>query len=273
MLDFKKIISETNNYNFHSHTQFCDGRATMEEMVIAAIQCKMQHYGFSPHSPIKHESPCNMSFEAVKEYFDEFNRLQEKYNDQINLYISMEIDYLNKDFGPHIDYFQRLNLDYKIGSVHFVENQDGIPIDCDGRFDRFKRYLHDAFRDDLRYVVEKFYEQALTMIEMGGVDIIAHFDKIGHNASLAQPGIEEENWYKSLVNDVINFSKDKNLVIEINTKAFNNYNRLFPSIKWIPQVLGSSTTILINSDAHYPDKINAGREETFKIISDIKHSL
>ena len=49
-MDFKKIISSTHNYNFHSHTQFCDGRADMETMARAAVACGMEHYGFSPHS-------------------------------------------------------------------------------------------------------------------------------------------------------------------------------------------------------------------------------
>lgn len=273
MIDFKNITSETSLYNFHSHTQFCDGRASMEEMAYAAIKCDMLHYGFSPHGPIKCESPCNMSFDSVGKYFDEFHRLQEMFSDKINLYASMEIDYLNKDFGPHIDYFQRLNLDYRIGSVHFVKNQDGIPIDCDGRFERFKQRLNDAFRDDIRYVVEKFYEQVLTMIEMGGFDIIAHFDKIGHNASLAKPGIEDEHWYQSLVNDVIDFCKWKNIIVEVNTKALTEHKRLFPSTRWLRKVITSELPLVINSDAHYSDKINTGRDEAIKIINDLKHSL
>ena len=53
MIDILKIVSETDNYNFHSHTQFCDGRAPMETMVNAAIGEGFRHWGFSPHSPIR----------------------------------------------------------------------------------------------------------------------------------------------------------------------------------------------------------------------------
>lgn len=158
----------TDCYNFHSHTQYCDGRASMEEMVRAAIDAGMRHYGFTPHSPIVCKSGCNMTYESVGEYFDESHRLGDKYGEQIQLYTSMEIDFLSRDFGPHIDYFQELPLDYRLASVHFVPNYDGIPIDCDGRFERFKQRLHEEFRNDLRYVVEKFFEHTLTMIELGG---------------------------------------------------------------------------------------------------------
>ena len=107
MIDFSAIISTTDRYNFHSHTQYCDGRASMEEMVKAAIDDGFEHWGFSPHSPVPIESPCNMSHDSVKSYFDEVTRLKEVYGDRISLYASMEIDYLGAEWGPSNPYFDR----------------------------------------------------------------------------------------------------------------------------------------------------------------------
>ena len=67
-MDFNSIISQTRNYNFHSHTQFCDGHAPMSDMARAAAASGMRHYGFSPHSPIPIPSPCNMKAEDVDDY-------------------------------------------------------------------------------------------------------------------------------------------------------------------------------------------------------------
>ena len=61
MIDFIDIANTTTNYNFHTHTQFCDGHANMEEFVTEAIAMGFQHLGFSPHSYIPIESPCNMA--------------------------------------------------------------------------------------------------------------------------------------------------------------------------------------------------------------------
>lgn len=66
----------------------------MAEFVRAAIAAGMEHYGFTPHSPIPVESSCNMSKLQVEEYLGEFQRLKQKYEGQINLYAGMEIDYL-----------------------------------------------------------------------------------------------------------------------------------------------------------------------------------
>ena len=119
MIDFDKIINTGNLYNFHSHTQFCDGHAPMEDFVKEAIAERFTDYGFSPHSPIPFESPCNMSMAAVDMYINEFYRLKNMYGDKINLYMSMEIDYLGTQWGPANEYFDTLPLDYRIGSVHF----------------------------------------------------------------------------------------------------------------------------------------------------------
>ncbi|MDE5725671.1 MAG: PHP domain-containing protein [Duncaniella sp.] len=51
-LNIKEIIAATRDYNFHSHTQFCDGREPMEAMAAAAVAEGLTHYGFTPHSPI-----------------------------------------------------------------------------------------------------------------------------------------------------------------------------------------------------------------------------
>ena len=64
-------LPESSQYNYHSHTQFCDGRASMDEMAAAAFEAKMEIWGFSPHSPINVASPCNMKKEDVDPYIME----------------------------------------------------------------------------------------------------------------------------------------------------------------------------------------------------------
>lgn len=42
------IARATTRYNFHSHTQWCDGKAPIAEMTLAAIDAGMEHWGFTP---------------------------------------------------------------------------------------------------------------------------------------------------------------------------------------------------------------------------------
>lgn len=269
MIDFSKIISESNLYNFHSHTQFCDGRAEMEQFAQAAADSRFTHYGFSPHSPIPLQSPCDMKFSDVDKYIAEFNRLKSLYSDRLELYMAMEIDYLGDDWGPASPYFDSLPLDYRIGSVHFIPSKNGM-VDVDGRFENFKNKMAVHFDNDIRYVVESFYSQTNRMIQSGKFDIIGHFDKIGHNASHFCPGIEDKQWYINLVNDIIDNIISNKLTVEINTKAKAEHNKFFPNEKYWKRLSDAGITIVINSDAHYPELINASRPEALTSLDRLR---
>ncbi len=277
-MDIREIISSTRAYNFHSHTQFCDGRADMARFVNAAVSAGIKHLGFTPHSPIPIESPCNMADSDVTDYIKEFNRLKEEYSGQINLYISMEIDYLGKYWGASNPYFSKLPLDYRLSSIHFIPTQEGELIDVDGSTKSFMEKMHRYFHDDIRYVVDTFYHHTIDMIEAGGFDMIGHFDKIGLNASTYQPGIESEKWYKKHIDNVTDALKGRDIIVEINTKAWEppvGYDegvagpyqpRLFPSEATIKQLQKAGLQIAVNSDVHFPERITVGRDAAFSIL-------
>lgn len=270
MSDFKEIYSELSfnrPYNLHSHTQYCDGRATVDEFARKAFDLGMSHYGFSPHSPVPIPSKCNMRQTDVGKFLDDVNRLRDQYGDRIRLLASMEIDYLSRDWGPSVDYFQKLPLDYRIGSIHFITNQDGEEIDVDGRPERFLENLRNRFRGDLRYVVETFYEQSLRMVEAGGFDIIGHLDKIANNASAADPDVESYSWYRSLVSELVDKVIGRGLAVEINTKTYSHTRRFFPKIELWERIIEAGAPIVINSDAHYPDLINASRDDAIGFLN------
>lgn len=266
-MDFDSIISSTRQYNFHSHTQFCDGRATMEVMARSAVEQGMLHYGFSPHSPIPVASPCNMSDDDVPSYLSEVERLRAIPElASCRFYASMEVDYLGPDWGPSSPYFAELPLDYIIGSVHFIPSQDGEPVDIDGKFESFRRRMSDHFRGDIDYVVDTFFSQTEAMIERGGFDILGHVDKVGQNASYFAPGIEDGSHYQGWMRRILDLIEGKNLIIELNTKARIEHGRFFPGERYLGELVRKGIRILVNSDAHYPDKISASRAEAFDIL-------
>ena len=269
MVDTYRITQDTDLYNLHTHTQFCDGHAPMEEFVTEAIEQGFSHLGFTPHSPISVESPCNMSREQVDEYFAEMERLRRTYGHRINLYTAMEIDYVSVGDGPASDYFLQLPLDYRIGSVHFIPaiNDPDMMVDIDGKFPDFKVRMGKYFDGDIEYVVKTFYSQMMAMVDEGGFDIVGHMDKIGFNASQYLDGIDEEPWYDKLVIDLFENIMDHHLVIEINTKAWLQRNRFYPNLKYFGMLKRFNAPVVINSDAHYPTLLNSGRMEALKLLN------
>lgn len=265
-------IGDSRRYTLHSHTEFCDGRATMEAFARKAVEDGFTHYGFSPHSPIVIPSPCNMLRDNVARYDDEYRRISEEYGDRVKFYRSMEIDYLGDEWGPAHDYFASLGLDYSIGSVHFLPCQSGEYVDIDGNFENFKKKMDKYFRNDIRYVVETFYQQSCRMVETGGFDIIGHLDKVGCNAGYFQPGIEDEPWYQALLDDLIGRVTDAGVVVEINTKAWHQHSRMFPRIDNWKKLVDAGTRLVVNSDVHVPALINAGRDEAYARLDSIMKS-
>ncbi len=261
-----EAAASTRAYNFHSHTQFCDGKASMEEMAAAALGQGMEHYGFSPHSPIICPSGANMKADDLQAYFDEAARLRDLYGDKLEVYTGMEIDWLDADFGPHIDFFQKMPLDYSIGSVHFLRNREGEWVDIDGRPERFLRYLDEKFRGDLRGVVERYFEQELYMIERGGFTILGHCDKISRNASARDPQIESYGWYQALLADVVEACASRKLPVEINTRRAESEDRYFPRESVWRSLADRNVPLIVNSDAHEPEGISSGREKAFAAL-------
>lgn len=273
MMDFLTELCNSRLYTFHSHTEFCDGRAQMEAFAREAVRQGFTHYGFTPHSPVPIESPCNMSEDNVPRFLAEVERIRHDHADGgCKFYAGMEIDYLGDQWGPSAPYFKTLPLDYAIGSVHFIPTQDGNLVDIDGHFDSFKRKMEKCFHNDIAYVVETFYAQSHHMIDAGGFDIIGHFDKIGHNASHYRQGIEDEPWYQAIVDGLIDHIISSGITVEINTKAYADHNhRLFPAPRHFKRLVEANVPIIVNSDAHVPALINASRSEAYNLLDKICH--
>ena len=269
MFDFKRITRETDLYNFHTHTQFCDGHAAMEEFVTEAIEQGFSHLGFTPHSPISVESPCNMSRDDVPAYLAEMERLRAVYGNRIQLYTAMEVDYVSVGDGPASDYFQQLPLDYRIGSVHFIPAIDNPSemVDIDGKYPDFKVRMAKYFNDDIEYVVRTFFSQMTAMVEEGGFDVVGHMDKIGFNASCYHENIDDEPWYDKLVISLFECIMDHHLTIEVNTKAWLQRNRFYPNLKYFGMLKHFNAPVIVNSDTHYPTLLNNGRPEAINLLN------
>lgn len=181
-------------------------------------------------------------------------------------YAAMEVDYLGDDWGPVNEYFKSLPLDYIIGSVHFIPSQSGEYVDIDGHFDSFAKRMKAYFRGDIDYVVDTFYRQSRAMVEAGGFDILGHFDKVGQNASYYKPGIEQSSFYQAYIDRMVEIITARKLTIELNTKARVEHGRFFPSENTLARLLDAGVRVLVNSDAHRPECINASRAEGLALI-------
>ena len=259
--------------NYHSHCTFCDGRSTPEDFVKFAISHGFRAYGFSSHSPLPFETFWNMSKDDMPEYLEEINRLNEKYAGQLEIYTSLEIDYLDETYNPSIAYFQELPLDYRIGSIHFLPLSEHLSEDnmvcIDGAFADYKDSVDRYFEGKISKLVTRYFDSTLKMIEAGGIDIVGHMDKIYMNGHKCEGFSFDADWYQKPFKAVLDLIAQKGLMVEVNTKNLIKKQQIFPRKEYLGLLKDMNIPVMVNSDCHYPDLVNDGRSEAFEILKEI----
>ncbi len=252
--------------NYHSHCSFCDGRAPLEEFVKEAISQGFYSYGVSSHAPLPFPTQWTMEWGQMEAYLDEFKNLRSKYADEIELYVGLEIDYLNEESNPSVARFTELPLDYRIGSVHLLYDAAGEVVDIDCSPAVFKERVDRHFNGDVLGVVRMYFDRLFRMVELGGFDVLGHADKMHYNASCYHPGLLDEPWYEALMKDYFSLVASRGYLVEINTKAYDSLGTFYPNSRYWELMKEYQIKILVNSDAHYPERINAGRMEALRLL-------
>lgn len=252
--------------NYHSHCLYCDGRAGMEDFVRFALSAGFTSYGFSSHAPLPFSTAWTMEWDSMDDYLSEFHRLKEKYADAIELSIGLEIDYLNEESHAAKDCFRELPLDYRIGSIHMLYDKRGELVDVDVPSDVFHRLVDNHFNGNLDRVLHLYYERSFRMIELGGFDIVGHADKIHYNAFCYRPGLLDEPWYDDLVRSYFAEIARRGYQMEVNSKAYYDLGTFFPNERYFSYLKDLGIRVQVNSDAHYPERINNGRFEALQAL-------
>ena len=249
----------TNLTNYHSHCLYCDGRANMEDFIRFAISEGFTSYGISSHAPLPFSTAWTMEWDRMDDYLSEFSRLKEKYADKIELAIGLEIDYLDEDSNPSLPR-------YRIGSVHMLYSPEREIVDIDTPADTFRQLIDKHFDGDLDYVVHLYYKNLLRMVELGGFDIVGHADKMHYNASCYRSGLLDEPWYDTLVRGYFTAIAEHGYIVEINTKAYHELGTFYPNERYFTFLKELGVRVQVNSDAHYPERINNARAEALAAL-------
>ncbi len=255
--------------NLHSHTLYCDGKNSIEEMILSAINSNMQSIGISTHGPTPFFSDWNIQSINIKKYLDEINNSKEKYKGTIDVLIGMELDYI-----PNIGFSNQIkeiipSLDYYIGSVHYLDKfNDGIMWTIDYTLDEILKGIEESFKGNKRLAVETYYDLISEMTYTYEPPIIGHLDLIKKNNINNILFDERDDWYLKAVESCLNVIKKTSSVVEINTGGIaRRYTKeQYPSTIILKMIMDKNIPIIINSDAHNVDGITCKFEEMYKLI-------
>ena len=243
--------------NYHTHTCFCDGRDTPEELILEAIKLGCTELGFSGHSHLPFDNSC-MSKQGTLDYCLEVRRLQAKYASQICIKLGIE-----QDIFSEID---RNKYDYVIGAVHYIQKA-GKFFPVDYSCDSFLQIVQEIYNGDFYTLAEDYYQLESEVWERTQCDIIAHFDLItkynegdclfdtSHPRYLAAADAALEKLMKTPA------------ILEINTGAMaRGYRKTpYPQDIFLKKWKASGKKIIWSSDCHDKRYLLYGFEEESNI--------
>jgi len=257
--------------NYHTHTYFCDGSSEPEKYVLEALRKNFTALGFSAHAPLPLETTWNLAQADIEPYCSEILRLREKYKGQIEIYLSLENDYIPGMAEDFAFYRKQYKLDYTLGAVHLVKDPDSNEIwFIDGPLSNYDNGLKKIFKNDIHLAVETYFSQLNEMIITQKPDIIAHFDKVKMN-NQHRYFQESDHWYKDLLQCTLEIIAKSKCIVEVNTRGIytGKYDSLYPGTEVLKQCFELNIPLTISADAHKPVDINSYFAETEKILKDI----
>ena len=245
--------------NLHQHSLFSDGKAEPEAYARKAIELGLTTIGFSEHSPLPFDNPFSLKEDRVNDYIKTIDALKEEYKDNLTIYRALEMDFIpgmSEDFSYWKNHCQ---TDYLIGSIHLVQPDgfDELWFTDGPDFRIYDEGVQKFFDGDIKKAVKTFYRQTNKMIETQEFDIVGHIDKIKmHNRGRFFS--EDEKWYQNLIDETLDLIKQKNLIVEVNTRGLykKRSDSLFPDGLTLKKVKQLGIPILISSDAHQPGEMN-----------------
>lgn len=252
-------------YNYHTHSEFCDGSSTAAEFAQAASELTYCILGFSSHAPLPFSTDWNMEKSQVGAYIETIRGLAETYHGKMQILCGMEIDYIENLWGPRQAFFSELELDYRLGAVHYMFHPDLEPeryVAVDMKREELDDYIQRWYGGQTRRLVEHYYRALASCIESGGFEILAHLDLIKKNNGDGHLFDPQAAWYRKAVLDSLDALDGTDIIVEINTGgiARKKIDEVYPAVWILKELHERGVPICINADAHRTVHLDCCRE-------------
>ena len=228
--------------NYHTHTTFCDGRDTPEQLVQEAIRLGCPALGFSGHSYTPYEAAW-MPKEHILPYQAEIRRLQAVYSGQIRILLGIEQDYYSDEATDAYEYV--------IGAVHNLR-RGGEYRPLDYTRDRLIATVNDWFGGDWYAMVEEYYRLVGDLYEKTHCRVIAHSDLIEKFNEAGELYDRTHPRYRAAALAALNRLKSAPVLFEINTGAIARGYRTspYPDPFLLRAMQDAGVKLMLNSDCH-----------------------
>lgn len=230
--------------NYHTHTVFCDGDNTAQQMVDRAIELGFERLGFSGHM----DEEIHMDWDA---YAAEIGRLRACYEGRLDILCGVELDTLyNPTTCPGAEYI--------IGSTHYLPVEVPFSRAIDLNEECLQRLCDECYGGDWYALCRSYYELEAQVCDLTNCTFVGHFDLITRFNDSMRSFDEEDPRYLRPAIEAMEHLVSQGAPFEINCGAHNRGRKaeLYPRLDLLVALHDFGGEILINSDAHQTEYLN-----------------
>lgn len=248
--------------NFHTHHYLCThANGNVNDYVVEAIRCGFDKIGISDHGPINAEAFPRMSIDQFYNvYLKELEEAKIKFQDQIQIYKGLEIEYITGDD----EYYKKLleNLDYLILGAHYYSGEKVL-------------HSYSTYGISTHEQIELYTQYIEEALDTKLFKILAHPD-LFINGYLELDSVAEE-----CVLRIAEAAIRNDVILEFNAGGIRGNKRFdskgqpifnVPNDKFWKIIEKTNAKVIVGSDCHYPHELD---DDSFKLAKELvqKYSL
>lgn len=237
--------------DLHNHTVLCNhAEGTIDQYIQKAINNNTKYFGFSDHAPMDFDPKYRMGFSQMQKYEADILAAKEKYKDKIEVLLGYEVDYLEGYMDERV---LNVNVDYLIGSVHFIDKWGFDNPEFIGKYEEM----------DIDEIWQKYFDSIESMAKSKLFDIVGHLDLIKVFKFLPNKPILE------IAKNALEAIKEADMAIELNAAGFRKpIGEAYPSQELLEYAYKLDIPITFASDAHSPEQVGFSSERIIKMAKD-----
>lgn len=241
--------------DLHNHTKLCNhAEGEISEYIEQAIKCGIKYFGFSEHAPMNFDEKYRIGFHQMQEYEQSILDAKKKYEKEIEIFLGYEVDYLKGYMDERV---LNANVDYLIGSVHFIEEWG---------FDN-PEFIGSYQNQDIDEIWQKYFDAIEEMAKSRLFDIVAHLDLIKIFKFMPKKEINE------IAKNALLAIKEADMSVEINVAGFRKpIGEAYPSFSLLQEIKKLDIPITFASDAHKPEQVGLYSKEITEIVKQLGFS-
>ena len=237
--------------NYHTHSTWCDGKDTPEDVVKAAVKKGFDAIGFSSHALLPISDPWTLQPDTVAAYVADVRALAEKYRGQIHVLCGIEADFISGLVRSDRSVYAPFHLDYLIGSIHEVV-ADGVRIPVDHKPELLAEGIANSFGGDAQAFIRAYFATEREMATTCDFDIIGHPDIIRKFNGVLRYFDESADWYNEELRLTADAFAASGKIVEVNTGGISRgwIDDAYPSPAFRALLRERGVRFILSSDAH-----------------------